>query len=325
MVGFLARGNYLRQGTLGLGVYLPNTGGTPISAAPTIGGVTFDVFGASEVLVRSSNKLFNLGYTTPGSQRTFKAVFECLDTYGQLSYTDASTGTNGTPGATDNIAFVSITGIPAGVLRIFIFVDNQLANIVPVISSIRDGSTGAQVVPVYYEPIAGKAFNLNDLSAIQTGETLYPATLYALPDTTGALTHTINFTKIDVPINDLPNTMITTRSNQQVEATFVGPQSYVQALFSGGTAGFACGCATVLTQLGFRSGGCNGNRVFRLVFPGDACGEQFDALLIAEAIQGTDSQAVEYSSENVSNLPVTLREAALTVHKGQHSLTLQAV
>ena len=62
----------------------------------------------------------------------------------------------------------------------------------------------------------------------------------------------------------MPNELITTRSSQMVSATFVAPLTRLQALVSGGTHVDLCGDAVEMTQFGFKSGTCSGNRVFDL-------------------------------------------------------------
>jgi len=322
MAGFLPKGDYIRFGTLELGVYLPDISGATIST-PTINSVTSYTYTLNEVLV-SNRKRFNVGYTSPGSQRTIKAVYASLDKNGILTFTNASAGTTHTPAAADNIALVHLT-VPAKCLYILLFVDDQLARIVQSDPRCRrSGLATVQVVKIYYEP-AGQSLAVGDLSSLQTGYSPLEVRRFALPNTTGELNHEIQLTKIEVPINDLPTEYITTRSSQRITGTLVGPQSYVQALFTQGTASFICGCGTNETQLGYRGGTCSENRIYELTFPGDECGKQFDALIYGKAVHGEDAQSVAYSSEAVSNLPFTIVEASSSMFKGEHSLTLLPV
>lgn len=322
-MSFIAN-DFTRQGAINLAVYLPDGAGATIAApvAPTVTAYTFTL---TEALVTNGRR-FNLGYSTPGAQRTIKTLYASYDEDGRMTWTAASTGVNITPNAANNGCIVRQTGIPAKAIFVIVLVDDQIANIIQTPpASRRNGTASLELaIPVLYEPNA-TSLTLSDLNDSRSSKAVKEFRRYSLGDTTGALTHTIELSKIDIPVNDLPNEVITTRSKQMISGTFKGPKSKLQALFTGGTAYIGCSnsCAiNDITQLGWRSGSCDDNRVYELTFPGDSCYNQLDALLVAKATHGDASQAVEYSSDAASHLPVTLSQAASGLFKGQHDLTL---
>ncbi len=324
MTGYAPKAGFYRSGEIGITTYSPKKAGTVIATptTPTVTARTLDI----DYTIVYNGRLFNVQNNTPGSARAVKVCYLSLDAYGHLVCTAMSAEASITPSSTNNALQVVLTNIPNGALYIAIFVDDQLAQIVPTPPASRKTSStvASYGYHVIYEP-SPRALKSQDFLDASSGLSPLACEEKTLGYTTGNLTHTINFTQIDVPVNGMPNELITTRSSQVITATFVAPITKLQALTSGGTYVEMCGDATEMTQLGFKSGSCSGNRVFGLDFPGNECYSFLNALFYGKAVHGDASQAIEYSSEAVSNMPFTLKEASSIYFSGNHSLTLLPV
>lgn len=321
MTGYTPQAGFFRSGEISIATYNPKKSGSAIAtpSAPTVSARTLDI----DTALVLNGRLFNVQNTTPASQRAVKLSYLSLDIYGRLVSTAISNATNITPSATNNALEIIISSVPANALYIIVYVDDQIAQIIQTPPATRRNSSVVSNfgIHILYEP-SPRALRSQDVLDAGTGLAPIEVDRKILGSTTGELTHTIDFTQIDVPINGMPNELITTRSSQMVSATFVAPLTRLQALTSGGTFVGGCGCAVEMTQLGFKSGNCSGNRVFELTFPGNGCYEQLDALFYGKVIHGEASQAINYSSESVSNMPFTLKEASSIYFSGNHSLTL---
>jgi hypothetical protein len=115
--------------------------------------------------------------------------------------------------------------------------------------------------------------------------------------------------------------MITTRSTQKFEGTFVAPRSEFLSLQTAGTRFEGCDTAPSMTQVGFKAGSCDAKRVFEVTLPGDACGELVDGLIFAQAVFGEGDLAINYSSESAANLPFSIKEASSQYFSGLHSVS----
>ena len=326
MAGFIGKDGFTRQGSLRtLAAYLPNPSGT-IIATPSTPTVESKQYTSAEVLVAHGNR-FNTGYTTPGAQRTVRVCYLSYDKNGDLTPTGITAGVNVTPGASDNALLVYLGTIPAYAIFVVIFVDDVIANIIPTPPySRRTGLTSTVFGGViFYEP-SGSALTADDVTDIaDENDSPREFTRKVLPNTTGNATHTITPSVIDVPINDLPNEMILTRTTQSLGLTFAGPKIAIQSLFTSGTSFEGCGCATAMEQLGKRSGTCGSlTRCFELTLPGDSCNSSKDAVLYAKAFS-PEAIEVNYSSEEAAHVPITITQTSSSFFKGQHDITYQGL
>jgi len=319
--------DFTRIGAVNVSAYVPNPSGSVIAApsAPTLFAWTM---GNIEFFIRNG-RLFNEQATIPNSQRSVRVAYASYNKFGDLTWTAFTNAVTITPVAGNNVLEVRLSSVPALAIYVLVTIDDVLAGIVPTIpKSRRNGTAGlTQSIIIPYEP------NANVITRQELDDnrsSLSPLEFKAIPLglTTGASTHSIEYTKVDIPVNDLPNEMYTTRSMQKINLTLKAPPSKYEALFGGGTAYNGCSltCATsAVTQLGFKGGSCDDNRVFQLTLPGDACNAQLDALLYAKATHGDASQEVNFSSEEAAHLPVVISEASSSLFKGQHSLTQQVI
>jgi len=310
--------DYLRVGALNLAAYLPNPAGTPIT---TIG--TFTV-GAKNYTVNelkvTSGTLFNRG-SLNATLRKVRPFILGLNGEGDLIPLLAATESNLTPGVNDNACEVSFT-VPAGALYAGVLIDDKVAQLLPVPPRARQSLIATPLtIPVFYEPTLISATKA-DLDKNALGQTLRQPIRQQLPNTTGEASHGIEFTKIDIPINNSANQMITTRSSQKFEGNFVAPRSEFIALQTAGTRFDGCGCAPAMTQVGFRGGSCDQKRIFEITLPGDRCGGLVDGLLFSQAVFGENDLTVNYSSESAANLPFSIKEASSMYFNGLHSFTL---
>lgn len=309
--------DFLRTGSMDLATYLGDPQGSTIEA-PGDFSIEAIEYTYAEVKVKSG-PFFNQG-SLNGLERTARPFFLALNGDGDLIPLVGTIEKTFTPGASDNSALGTLT-VPAGVLYAGFLIDNKIAQLIPSQPDVRRVNIARQMtIPIFYEPVLiSMTKALLDQNAL--GQTARIAQRLQLPNTTGEANHGINFTKIDVPINNSVNAMITTRSSQKFEGTFVAPRSEFLALQTAGTRFDGCGCAPALTQVGFRGGSCDAKRVFEVSLPGDNCQGLIDGLIYAQAVFGEADLSIAYSSEAVANLPFSIMEASSQYFNGVHSVS----
>jgi len=326
MVGFEAQGGFLKQGMMGVCTYLEDPTSDVLTAlsAPTVTAINYT---RNELLVGDGGGRFNLTNQTPASQRSIRVCSLGYDAEGALSATAVSSATTVTPLATDNALEVVVEDVSPLTLFVIVFVDEVVANYIPTPWSNRKNkiATTSLTVPVFYEPsaYASSADSVEDVLSSSLPARGFKE--FALGLTTGTMSHKMNFTTIDLPMNGMANALITTKSFHDVSFTLAAPKSVVQALTTGGTAFLGCGDASPIIQLGKRYGSTGKNRVFSLVLPGDSPSRSYNALFYANATHADATQEINYDDENASNLPLLIKQAPSSFFTGCHDWNLVSI